>query len=154
MKPLLCLRLMPALLILSAVAAAQPLTTNPEIVTFNTLDQVALVQVLRNGQPVNITSVSGHQFNVETHTYEYMVTVKAEGGKLRIKPTNQLEVGTYQLTVTTNAGKVSMPVHAPLAEMPESLEARAKKAGVTTEQMKTMLGLATLNPRTKVSLGA
>jgi len=148
------LRLVPALLLLCAAAAAQQtLITDPETVTFNTQDQVALVQVLRNGHPVNVTGVRGYQFLVDQNTYEHMIQVAAENGKLRIKPTNQLEVGSYLLVVNTNAGRVAIDVYAPLAEMPDSLEARAARAGVTPEQMKTLLGLSTENPRTAVSLG-
>ncbi|MCX5771049.1 MAG: hypothetical protein NTZ09_12370 [Candidatus Hydrogenedentes bacterium] len=148
------LRLVPALLLLCAAAAAQQsLITDPETVTFNTQDQTTLVQVLRNGLPVNITSVSGHQFLVGRNTYEYMIKVTAEDGKLQIKPTNLLEVGSYLLIVNTNAGRVAMDVFAPLAEMPDSLEARAARAGVSPEQMKTLLGLSTGDPRSAVSLG-
>lgn len=143
----------PALLLLCAAAAAQSLITDPETVTFNTQDQVVLVQVARNGQPVQIASVSGYQLFVGKNTYEYMINVTAENGKLRIKPTDQLEVGSYLLVVNTNAGRVAIDVFAPLAEMPDSLEARAARAGVTPEQMKTQLGLCSAATGRLVSLG-
>lgn len=147
-------QLVPVLLLLWRAAAAQPtLMTEPETVTFTTQEQGEVVEVFRNGAPVKITSVSGYQFLVGENTYEHMIRVTVEDGKLRIKPTAQLEVGSYLLRVNTNAGRVAMDVYAPLSEMPDSLEARAERAGVSAEQMKTLLGLATEDPRAAVSLG-
>lgn len=154
MKHANCLRYTAAFLLVGLAAAAQQtLTTNPESVAFNTQDQAVLVEALRDGQPVRIDLVRGYQFLVGTNTYEYMISVAAEDGKLRIKPTDQLEVGSYLFTADTNAGKIAMNVYAPLAKMPDSLEARAALAGVTTEEMKALLGLSTANPREVVELG-
>lgn len=136
----------------SAAIAQQTLTTSPKTVTFTTQEQVASVQVLKNGQPVKIDRVRGYQFLVGKNSYDHMVSVKAENGDIRIKPTYQLEVGTYRLAVNTNAGRVLIDVRAPLSQMSDSLEARAKHAGVSPETMKKMLGLASPNPRDTIKI--
>jgi len=140
-----------AVLTVSAAVAQQTLTTSPEAVTFTTQEQVASVQVLKSGRPVEIDRVRGYQFLVGKNTYGHMITVKAENENIRIKPTEQLEVGTYTLAVNTNAGRVLIDVRAPLSGMSDSLQARAERAGVAPETMKQMLGLASANPREAVA---
>ena len=135
-----------------SAAAQQTLTTDREAVTFNHHEQTASVQVLRAGRPVQINRVTGYRFLVGDHNYSHMISVRPEDGRLRVTPTYQLEVGTYLLSVDTNAGRINLTVNAPLAQLEDSLEARAARAGVSKHEMMQMLGLSTPDPRERMRL--
>jgi hypothetical protein len=79
---------------------------------------------------------------VEKHDYDHMITVEKADGAITIRPTEALELGHYDLAINTAQGEVRIPVTALQGIADEGLEARAKRQGVTVDEIRAQLGIS------------
>jgi hypothetical protein len=76
---------------------------------------------------------------------------KSDGG-LKLTPTGECEIGSYDLVVNTSSGKLSFKVYTPLDEMPGTLENVAASMGITVDELRERMGLVTPLGSVEVSL--
>lgn len=137
--------LLPAALaaaVLWSAGAWAAVTAEPAAVTFNAPDQSATVQLRQEGKPVAAAEVQGYDLLVGDHTYEYMISLTKQEGSVLLKPTDQMEVGSYQLVIRTAHGPVTVAVYSPLAEVSSILDEQALALGIPVAELKARLGLA------------
>lgn len=129
-------------LALLLVPVAIAVEAKPDHITITTASDTVSIAVTHNGVPVPAGEISSVKLYVDDHDYDHMITVVKADGKVTITPTVDLELGMYDLAVKTSQGEVRVPVTA-LQEIADSgLEARAKRQGVTVEEIKAQLGIS------------
>lgn len=124
--------------------AAEVGSIPPAAVEITSLKNVAVVPV---EQPVK---VRGWQLYVDKNTYEYMVKVTAEADGLHISPTDQAEVGTYDLVVDTDRGPIRIALNLSLREEEGLLERNTTELGNKDAAMHAT-GLTTVVPHETVT---
>jgi hypothetical protein len=134
------------LALLAMARAYAEVAASPATVTFDAYDQSASVALTSNGQPVPASDIEGWKVLASGHDYAFMLDVKKADGTLAVRPSKLLEVGSYDLVVNTKDGPVTITVYAPLRSLPDALAKRAEALGVSTEELKTQLGLTTTLP--------
>jgi len=144
--------LMAALIILGAATAWGAIATDTPEVTFRSLDEVKTVNLTKaNGQPVTQNDVRNVQLLASGHNYIHMLDYKVDKGQLSLTP-KALEVGTYDLIVSTRAGDTRIRVNAPLNALPGHPERIAQERGISTSEAMAQMGMATQHPRVTYSL--
>ena len=138
--------------LLLAPAAFAEVTANPSTVTFNNHDQSALVSLTHNGQPIPAGSVGKSQFLVDTSDYSHMIEVTATEGGVRVSPSPQLEVGSYNLVIGTSHGPARILVYAPLADLPSILDSADVPGGPRLRALREELGFTRPTGRATVSI--
>jgi hypothetical protein len=90
---------------------------------------------------------------VAGHDYDHMIRVSKADGKVTVQPTEQLQLGTYDLVIMTAHGSATVAVEALLGIVDASLEARAARQGITVDAVKAQLGMSqTLQRQDRISL--
>lgn len=140
------------LVVLGAATAWGAIKTDTPEVTFRTLDEVKTVNLMKaNGQPVAKNEVKDIKLIASGHNYIHMLGASVDKGRLTLTP-KVLEVGTYDLVVSTSAGDTKVRVNAPLNALPGHPERIAQERGVSTSDVMREMGLATELPRATYSL--
>lgn len=124
---------------LSVRAAA--LEAHPTAITFERAEQPVEVRLTHDGQPLAPGDFQGWAFLVGEHTYEHMMEVSRTENGVQVKPTDQAEVGSYELVLKTVHGNVSIAVYTPLRDLASSLDNRAAELGISVEALKKQLGI-------------
>ncbi len=122
--------------------AALAVEANPGQIEIKTADQVVTIGVTHEGTPVPAASITSVKLYVDNHDYDHMITVEKKDGSVTIRPTEALELGHYDLAIKTGQGEVRVPVTALQAVADEGLEARAKRQGVTVDEIRAQLGIS------------
>lgn len=128
-----------ALVIAPAALAVEAV---PNTIEIKTADQLVTIGVTHNGTPVAAASISSVKLYVDNHDYDHMITVEKADGAITIRPTEALELGHYDLAINTAQGEVRVPVTALQGIADEGLEARAKRQGVTVDEIRAQLGIS------------
>ena len=131
-----------AVLALAVAPAALAVEAVPSAIEIKTADQVVTIGVTHDGAPVPAASITSVKLYVDNHDYDHMITVEKKDGAVTIRPTEALELGHYDLAIKTGQGEVRVPVTALQSVADEGLEARAKRQGVTVEEIKAQLGIS------------
>ena len=122
--------------------AALAIEANPAQIEIKTADQVVTISVTHDGAPVPAASITSVKLYVDNHDYDHMITVDKKDGAVTIRPTEALELGHYDLAIKTGQGEVRVPVTALQTVADEGLEARAKRQGVSVDEIKAQLGIS------------
>ena len=131
-----------AAMALVVAPAALAVEAVPNTIEIKTADQPVTIGVTHNGTPVPAASISSVKLFVEKHDYDHMITVEKADGAVTIRPTEALELGHYDLAINTAQGEVRIPVTALQGIADEGLEARAKRQGVTVDEIRAQLGIS------------
>ncbi len=132
--------------------AALAVEANPAQIEIKTADQAVTIGVTHDGTPVPAASITSVKLYVDNHDYDHMITVEKKDGAVTIRPTEALELGHYDLAIKTGQGEVRVPVTALQTVADEGLEARAKRQGVTVEEIKAQLGISQSVGQDRISL--
>ena len=117
-------------------------TATPAEVRISSPKQKLEIAVTDAGKPVPAAAITGYTFNVDEHTYEFMITFEKANGKVIIGPSERAESGEYLLTIKTKAGDASVHVKMPLDEDPNSIESQAEALGITVQELMAQRGLS------------
>ncbi|MDQ1257141.1 MAG: hypothetical protein QG656_1743, partial [Candidatus Hydrogenedentes bacterium] len=131
-----------AFLALFAASSYGAVTADPAQVTFASPGQSAIVKLTLDGAPVAAKDIRGWQFLASGHDYRHMVSVKTVDGAVTVAAGEMLEAGTYDLTIDTAHGPVSVQVLAPLSDVPDIVDRTAEQTGLSRKKAEEKLGLA------------
>lgn len=138
-------------LLLSAGAQAA-VTADPERIRFDSQEDTATVQLRANGDPLPASAIRNTRLLASGHNYMHMLDCQAKDGKVLLKPTRELEAGSYDLVLDTRAGHVTIKIYAPLDKMRSVVDEAATATGISMEQARDKLGLTTTLPRVEVDI--
>lgn len=125
----------------------------PENVTIKSASEAVPIAVTHNGTPVPAGDISSVKLYVDNHDYDHMITVQKADGQVTIRPTEALELGHYDLAIKTKQGEVRVPVTALQGIADAGLEARAKRQGVSVDEIKKQLGISQSVRQERIDLG-
>ena len=131
-----------AAMALVVAPAALAVEAVPSTIEIKTADQPVTIGVTNSGTPVPAASINSVKLYVDKHDYDHMITVEKADGAVTIRPTDALELGHYDLAINTAQGEVRIPVTALQGIADEGLEARAKRQGVTVDEIRAELGIS------------
>lgn len=137
--------------LLTSTAVWAEVLAKPAEVKISAPKQKVEIALTSDGKPVPAGDITGYTFNVEDHTYEFMISMTKKDGMVIITPTDRAEAGEYDFTIKTKLGEVTVNVKMPLDEDPESIEAQAKALGITVPELMAQKGLAKPVGREKVT---
>lgn len=129
-------------MLIAATAASAGVLATPAQVKISAPKQKVEIALTSDGKPVPAAAITGYTFNVEDHTYEFMIDLVKADGKVTISPTDRAESGEYDLTIKTKLGDAAVNVQMPLDEDPESIESEAEALGMTVQELMAKKGLA------------
>ena len=136
--------------VITSATAWAAVTATPAEIRISSPKDTIEIAVTNDGKPVAAASITGYTFNVEEHTYEFMINFTKADGKVIIAPSDRAESGEYDLTIKTKAGDALVKVHMPLDEDPRSIESQAEALGITVQELMVQKGLAKPVGREKV----
>lgn len=114
---------------------------SPKTITFNTIDTSATLELTHDGQRIDAGAVKSVKLYASGHDYDHMIEVAKDDGRITVSPSDMLEIGSYDLVIDTAHGKATAYIQAPLDGLYTSLESRAKRLGITTDELKGRLGM-------------
>lgn len=117
------------------------LLVSPNEITFHDLEQESIIKILYKNQILKKEHIKSWSFLAGDNKYNHMIRFTALDDKIIIEPA-LLETGTYDLVIETTFGKCLVFVYAPLDKLPDTLENRAKREGISVEELKKRMGLA------------
>lgn len=129
---------------LCAGAAFSAVIADPTSVKISNPSQGVSINLTSSGKALPASAIRGYAFNVDNHTYEFMVKMDKRDGGVTITPTERAEVGTYDLTIKTTQGDVHVTVDMTMKEGEDTNAARANAAGVPIEQVDRPVGRETV----------
>jgi len=144
-----CLALV-ALLLAGATAAQAAVIATPDAVTITSPTQKVTIRLTQDGEPLVEQAIKGFSFLVDESNYARMITFQKKDGAVVITPSELAEVGSYALVIKTAYGDVRVAVDMPLSDLPDPLVKQAEAAGITVDELKVRLGIASRHPREKV----
>ena len=130
------------LALLMGSQGAMALAADSARIEFKTHADSAAIALSHDGKPVSANAVQSVKLYVGAHDYDHMIQVEKADGRITVRPTPMLELGSYDLAIATTHGEVRVGVIALRTIVDESLEARAARQGVTVEAIKAQLGIS------------
>ncbi len=152
-KPISVAAVLLALALFCTAHATADVTAEPDVLRFDSRSDSATVQLRSNGEALPADALLGQRLLASGHDYAYMFTYDKSDGALKLTPTGELEVGSYDLVLDTSAGHATVKVYAPLAEMESVVEKAASHPGISMQEARQRLGLTTTLPRVQVDIG-
>ncbi len=134
---------------------SEGLRVEPSRVTFHTRGARAEVRVLRNGQFVPTDSIHSLAAIATGSDYSRMFNLRTgdrPGSVIIEGREDTLEIGTYDIRIGVNGEETYAVVHAPLTELPDTLEREAERRGIDVQTLKQELGLSREAPRAHLSI--
>jgi hypothetical protein len=141
------------MLLMNVQQANAELTAVPDQIVFSDLETQVKVELLHDGIALPGSAVNSTGFYVDEHRYDHMIQIERGETGLVVSPTEFLEIGTYDLIIETTVGSTKIRVSSPLNDLPTSLENRARRLGVSVEELTKSYGLQTPMGREIVDLG-
>lgn len=138
--------------VLTFPLAAAGLSASPDRIVFESRSDAKTVTLEHEGKPLPASAINDWRLLVDQHDYNHMLTVEPADGAIAVSPTDQVEIGSYSLVVSTDFGDVAIAVFTPLSSVPESLENRAKAMEITVEELKSHLGISQEIGRERIEL--
>jgi hypothetical protein len=135
-----------------ALNAKTGVAASPDTVIIDDKQKAVQINLTYNGEPIPARDILGYELYVEKNTYAEFLSFSKSDGVVTIKPTESLQIGTYDLVITTRRGPARVSVAAPLKDMPSSLENRAAAQGVTVDELKEAMGVGPQVVRSNVQL--
>lgn len=136
-------RVIPGALFALLVGAltATAVEVNPKQIEFGKIDASETISVVHNGQAVPASDIKSVKLWAGGHDYDHMIDVKKSDGQVTVKPSELLEIGSYDLVIDTAQGKATVTMMAPLDKLYTSLESRSARLGITVDELKSRLGM-------------
>jgi hypothetical protein len=136
-------RILPGALIVVMLGAlpATAVEVSPKTIEFEKIETSETISVVHNGQAVPASAIKSVKLWAGGHDYDHMIDVKKADGQVTVKPSELLEIGSYDLVIDTGQGKATVTVMAPLDKLYTSLESRADRLGITVDELKSRLGM-------------
>ncbi len=136
-------RVLPSALFALLVGAwsAFAVEVKPSQIEFGKIDTSETISVVHNGQAVPASAIKSVKLWAGGHDYDHMIDVTKADGQVTVKPSELLEIGSYDLVIDTGHGKATVTVMAPLDKLYSSLESRAARLGITVDELKSRLGM-------------
>ena len=134
---------------------AAGLETESSRVTFHTRGARAEVRVMRNGEFVPTDSIHSLAAIATGSDYSRMFNLRTgdrPGSVIIEGREDALEIGTYDIRIGVNGEETYAVVHAPLTELPDTLEREAERRGIDVQTLKKELGLSREAPRAHLSI--
>lgn len=138
----------------TARVACAAVTADPSAITLSAPEKAVAIKLNDGTKAIGGAAIKGYTFNVDDHTYENMVSVKPTETGVDVTPTEEAQVGSYDLTINTTAGAVLIKVNMPLDEAPDSLKNQAEAQGMTVDELLIKNGVAKPLAREKVTIEA
>lgn len=144
-------------LLLFCISSPYVISQNPDLcvtpneITFRDLEQEAIVKMFYKNQILKKEHIKSWSFLAGDNKYNHMIRLIPLDDKIIIEPAS-LETGTYDLVIETTYGKCLVSVYAPLDKLSDTLENRAKREGISVEELKRRMGLATPIHRVDIHL--
>lgn len=151
MRPFALVAAMGALGLFSAAAVA--VESSPAEVEFNSNESSASLRITHNGKPVDASAIKSVKLYASGHDYDHMIDVAKADGKVTVRPTKMLQIGSYDIVIDTAHGKATTALMAPLDELYSSLESRSERLGITVDELKARLGLTQTLGQEHIDLG-
>lgn len=137
--------------LVAATASAQ-LEASPSSLVFERKDIAVDLEIRYNDEPMDSAALLDHELFVNGNTYKEMLAVTGRPGGVTIRPTESLEIGSYELELDTVHGYLRLPIYAPLTAMESSLESRASALGISVDELKERMGQTTRLERGGIQL--
>lgn len=145
-----------ATLLLAAIAAsgaaAATLAAEPASVTFDRAGMSATLKILADGQPLPAGEITGFRLMVGNSDYRHMFRMSKADGTVTLTPSPTVEVGSYDLAITTARGDVWAKVYTPLSDHQTSLQKLALRLDVPLEDLKRQIGMTRDLPQSRIEL--
>lgn len=138
---------------LLAASGAGALEAKPERLTITSDSEPVTLGITHNGAAVAAVDIGAVKLYVDQHDYDHMIVVNRADGQITIHPTPELELGMYDLAVQTTHGELRVPVTALQQIADQGLEARAKRQGVTVDDIRAQLGMSQTVGQERITLG-
>lgn len=138
--------------LLALAPTARALETSPAEIEFKNVTEGATLTLTHEGTPVPAGAIQAVKLLVGAHDYDHMIRVEKADGHITVHPTEQLQLGAYDLAIATTHGAIKVPVRALLGIVDASLEARAARRGVSVEAVKAQLGISQKLRRERIEL--
>jgi len=138
---------------LAIATGARALEADPAKLTIVSQTEPVSIGITHNGAPVKAGDIGAVKLYIEKHDYDHMITVSKADGRLTLTPTPDLELGVYELAVNTTHGDLRVPITALQHIADQGLEARAKRQGVTVDEIKAQLGISQAVGQERITLG-
>jgi len=126
---------------LATVANAEAITAEPDSLTFTSTTQTQGVKLYREGHPVAADDILGLRLLASGNDYRYMFRYEKRDGVLSLTPSDQIEVGSYDLMINTRSGTAYVKVYTPLSELPDIVQQTAQSQGISEQEARERLGL-------------
>lgn len=127
-----------------AGAAFGAVSADPASVKISNPKQSVSINLTSGGKALPASAIRGYTFNVDNHTYEFMIKMEKRNGGVTITPTDQAEVGTYDFTIKTSQGDIHVTVDMTMKEGDDTNANRADAAGVPLDQVQRPVGRETV----------
>lgn len=146
MKPFSALCMMALAFSAGAGQLQMIVTADPDQVRFSKFEDTAIIHVMKGEEPLPSDTIKGARVLIGKSDYsDQFVIGKSTSGPATItispKP-ETAQVGTFGLVISTKFGDALVAVDMPLDQIPGTLEDRAKKEGITVDELKAKLGLS------------
>jgi hypothetical protein len=141
-----------AMLVAASCADAATLTAEPERVVFDNMGGSATVRVLADGVAVPAAEIQGFHLMVGGSDYSHMFRFSKADGTVTLTPGPAVEVGSYDLRITTAKGDAWLKVYTPLGEKQTSLQKLAQKLNMPVDELKRQTGLSKETARRGVEM--
>lgn len=132
-------------------AAWAEVVADPPRLSFVSETESHTVRLSDGGSPLAAKDIKGWKFMAEDSNYAHMMTLTPVEGGFTLKPTSTVEVGSFDLTLDTTRGPVTVPVATPLSGEADVVQ----EAGWTDAQQKRevelRMGVASRLAREQVS---
>ena len=135
---------------LGAGAGAE-LVATPGVVVFQSTQETTDVTLTADGEALPADAIEGWKLVASGHDYNHMLSFKPTDGKVTISPTDDAEIGSYELEIDTTKGDATVYVYTPFGKM-STLKEEAERAGIPVAELKKRKGLAEELPYAVVDL--
>lgn len=141
-----------AMLLAATAVHAAVVTVEPASVVFDKTGMSATLKVLADGQPVPSGEITGFRLMVGNSDYRHMFRMSKADGAVTFTPSSTVEVGSYDLAVTTARGDAWAKVYTPLGDHQTSLQQLALRLNVPIEDLKRQIGMTRDLPQSRIEL--
>ncbi|MBW7863831.1 MAG: hypothetical protein GX580_11200 [Candidatus Hydrogenedens sp.] len=140
------------LTVLAALSAAAAPTVEPASVVFDKTGMSATLRVLDDGVPLPAGEITGFRLMVGGSDYRHMFRMSKADGAVTLTPSATVEVGSYDLAITTARGDAWAKVYTPLGDQQTSLQNLAQRLNIPLEDLKRQIGMTRDLPQSRIEL--
>ena len=136
--------------------AQSAVTAEPDQVHFSKYEDSAVIHIMKGTEPVRSKAIKSVRAMIGTSDYSHQfVITKSKSGPATITLSPKegaAQAGTFALVISTADGDALVAIDMPLDKIPGTLEDRAKKEGVTVDELKAKMGLSQEGKRETIAV--